>query len=193
MTKIRAEIDVIDSNYCENGDTTCPMCLVGDWGQCYCALFDNVLEIDEENHRYCKRCEKCKQAEVERMNKEQVKKALDCCTSRENKCSKCPYQRPFGCMKMGMIQDALRLINEQEADIKRLETFNDKLSQGIYYGNGEHLCNRLNQAKKQAVKEFAEKLKSQMRDKEYMGVHYKQRLFSDNDIDDLLAEYENEH
>lgn len=70
MTKIRAEIDVIDSNYCENEDTTCPMCLVGDWGQYYCALFDNVLEIDEENHHYCKRCEKCKQAEVERMTEQ---------------------------------------------------------------------------------------------------------------------------
>lgn len=187
MTKIRAEIDVIDSNYCENEDTTCPMCLVGDWGQYYCALFDNALEMDEENHCYCKRCEKCKQAEVGRMNKEQVKKALECCISRENKCSKCPYQRPFGCMKIEMIQDALQLINEQEADIKRLETFNGKLSQGIYYGNGEHLCDSLHQAKKQAVKEFAEKLKARLK----LGLYEWQRAQVDSKtIDDLLKEYE---
>lgn len=65
MTKIRAEIDVIDSNYCENEDTTCPMCSMVNWGQYYCALFDSDLEMDEENHHYFKRCEKCKQAEVE--------------------------------------------------------------------------------------------------------------------------------
>lgn len=123
------------------------------------------------------------------MTKEQVKKALDCCTSRENKCSKCPYQRPFGCMKMGMIQDALRLINEQEADIKRLETFNDKLSQGIYYGNGEHLCDRLNKAKKQAVKEFAEKLKQKYA--QSCSEYYPELIIlTSEQLNDLLKEYE---
>ena len=29
-----------------------------------CALFDDDLEMDKENHYYCKRCDKCKQAEV---------------------------------------------------------------------------------------------------------------------------------
>lgn len=47
--------------------------------------------------------------------------------------------------------------------------------------------------KREAVKEFAEKLKSRMIDSEYMGVHYKQAVFSKNDIDELLKEYENEH
>lgn len=42
---------------------------------------------------------------------------------------------------------------------------------------------------KQAVKEFAEKLKSLMLDREYQGVFYRQAVFSDNDIDDLLEEY----
>lgn len=65
MTKIRAEIDVIDSNYCENEDTICPMCSMVNWGHYRCTLFDSDLEIDKENHHYFKRCEKCKQAEVE--------------------------------------------------------------------------------------------------------------------------------
>ena len=133
------------------------------------------------------------------MNKEQVKIALECCTSRENKCSKCPYQRPFECRKIEMIQDALRLINEQEANIEMLKMYNDKLSQGIYYGNGEHLCDRLNKAKKQAVKEFAEKVKDYLEDKlidefgdgavdtTYLTIDIDE--FEDY-VDELLKEYE---
>lgn len=44
------------------------------------------------------------------------------------------------------------------------------------------------QASKQAVKEFAEKLKSKMGELEYMGVKYKQGVFSDNEIDELAKE-----
>lgn len=43
-----------------------------------------------------------------------------------------------------------------------------------------------------AVKEFADKLKSEMLDREYNGIHYKWGAFSDNDIDELLKEYEND-
>lgn len=46
--------------------------------------------------------------------------------------------------------------------------------------------NVLTMIRQQAVKEFAEKLKSLMLDREYQGVFYKQAVFSDNDIDDLL-------
>ena len=90
---------------------------------------------------------------------------------------------------MGMIQDALRLINEQEADIKRLETFNDKLSQGIYYGNGEHLCDRLNKAKKQAVKEFAENLKQKYA--QSCSEYYPELItLTSEQLEELLKEYE---
>lgn len=67
---------------------------------------------------------------------EQVKIALECCTSRENKCSKCPYQRPFGCRKIEMIQDALRLINEQEAEIERLKILLEQSNAGIVNCSG---------------------------------------------------------
>lgn len=46
------------------------------------------------------------------------------------------------------------------------------------------------EARKEAVKEFAKKLKSEMLDREYNGIHYKWGAFSDNDIDELLKEYE---
>ena len=65
MPKIRVEIEVPDSKYCDNEDTTCPMCLESNWDKCYCCLFGSDLEIDEKNHWYCIRCDKCKQAEVE--------------------------------------------------------------------------------------------------------------------------------
>ena len=64
MPKIKVEIEVPSGEYCENEDTTCPMCLEGNWGICYCCLFNVDLEIDEENSNYCIRCDKCKQAEV---------------------------------------------------------------------------------------------------------------------------------
>lgn len=48
----------------------------------------------------------------------------------------------------------------------------------------------IDEHRKQAVKDFAEKLKASMIDREYLGVHYKQAVFSENDIDELLKEYE---
>ena len=47
---------------------------------------------------------------------------------------------------------------------------------------------QLDQARKQAVKEFAELIKSKMSEREYMGVKYKQGVFSDNEIDELAKE-----
>lgn len=47
MPKIKAEIEVPSDKYCENEYTTCPMCLEGNWGMCYCALFGDDLETDE--------------------------------------------------------------------------------------------------------------------------------------------------
>ena len=44
--------------------------------------------------------------------------------------------------------------------------------------------------RKETAKEFAEKLKDRMNDREYMGIRYKQGVFSDNDINELLKEYE---
>lgn len=67
MPKIKVEIEVPDDKYCENEDTTCPMCLEGNWGMCYCAIFDDNLEIDSDSG-CCIRCDKCKQAEVESLN-----------------------------------------------------------------------------------------------------------------------------
>lgn len=64
MAKIKVELEVPNDKYCEREDIVCPMCLEGNWGICYCCLFNVDLEMDEENSHYCIRCDKCKQAEV---------------------------------------------------------------------------------------------------------------------------------
>lgn len=54
----------------------------------------------------------------------------------------------------------------------------------------EYFINHNREIRKETAKEFAEKLKDRMNDREYMGIRYKQGVFSDNDIDELLKEYE---
>lgn len=69
MAKIRAEIEVPTDKYCEREDIVCPMCYEREFGYLRgdfrCVLFDEDLELDEDYHHYCIRCDKCKQAEVE--------------------------------------------------------------------------------------------------------------------------------
>lgn len=69
MPKIRVEVEVPDGNYCDCVDDYCPLCECNIWGEGYCYLFGCDLEMDKENGYYRKRCDKCKQAEVEDANK----------------------------------------------------------------------------------------------------------------------------
>lgn len=64
MPKIKVEIEVPSDKYCERVDNVCPMCYEREWGDFRCVLFDKDLELDEDYHHYCIRCDKCKQAEV---------------------------------------------------------------------------------------------------------------------------------
>ena len=64
--------------------------------------------------------------------------------------------------------------NEWEKVVKeneKLQYYNDKLSQGIYYGNGEQFCNRLKlaeqEARKETAREICEKIKSRFNASEY--------------------------
>ena len=57
----------------------------------------------------------------------EIKKALECCLNPKlNCCNDCPYniKGKFSCLESNMLKDALNLINEQENEIKRLETEN---------------------------------------------------------------------
>lgn len=77
------------------------------------------------------------------MKKEEIKKWLKCCTMSNFRigCKNCPYYQTDKCNHDTLCEDALNLINEQEKEIERLKAV-------------------LEIEKKQAVKEFAEKLKA---------------------------------
>ena len=65
MPKIKVEIEVPDAEDCDDvDDAYCPMCKRNIWGEYHCFLFGDELETDKENDYSCKRCDKCKQAEV---------------------------------------------------------------------------------------------------------------------------------
>ena len=64
MAKILVEVTVPGGKYCERENIVCPMCFEREWGDFRCVLFDEDLELDENHHHYCIRCDECRQAEV---------------------------------------------------------------------------------------------------------------------------------
>ena len=57
---------------------------------------------------------------------------------------------------------------------------------------GTDLSNAYDAGYKQGVEEFAEFIKSQMGiERDYMGIKYKQSVFSDLDIDDFVKQFNN--
>lgn len=66
MAKIKVEIEVPDGEYCD-GDDTCSLLEKGCFGQYWCSFYGDELDIDRiDTWEYrCKRCDKCKQAEVQ--------------------------------------------------------------------------------------------------------------------------------
>ena len=73
---------------------------------------------------------------------------------------------------------------------EKLKIYNDKLCQGIYWGNGEHFSISIEKAKQNAVKEFSEKLKTKAFDKDmfndWAGATY---VVLVREIDKLLKEF----
>lgn len=58
------------------------------------------------------------------MNKDEIKKGLECCSSpRLSSCNNCPYNNngEFSCSDGEMYKDALNLITEQEKEIEQLK------------------------------------------------------------------------
>ena len=61
------------------------------------------------------------------MNKDDIKKGLECCSNpRLSSCNNCPYNNngEFSCRDGEMCKDALNLITEQEKKIERLKDEN---------------------------------------------------------------------
>ena len=57
------------------------------------------------------------------MNKDDIKKALECCTSECSMHNDCPYINQVCCQDV-LCKDALNLITEQEKEIEQLKTEN---------------------------------------------------------------------
>lgn len=155
------------------------------------------------------------------MNKDDIKKALECCSNPSfNSCKNCPYNNngEFSCCDGEMCKDALNLITEQEKKIERLKDENKencwkcieakRVTEEDYAKLQEQFANyqiasdkEIMAQKKQAVKEFAEKLKDYINDKiieEFFDMAVGIKYFTididefEEHVDELLKEYEND-
>lgn len=153
------------------------------------------------------------------MTNEEIKKALECCSNPSiNSCKDCPYNNngEFSCCDGEMYKDALNLITEQEKEIERLKDENKENCWKCIEAKRvtEEDCAKLQEEfanyqiasdkeimaqKKQAVKEFAEKLKDYINDKiieEFFDMAVGIKYFTididefEEYVDELLKEYE---
>lgn len=80
-----------------------------------------------------------------------------------------------------------RRVDRFEAENEKLKMYNDKLCQGIYYGNGEQFSNTLEQEKEYAIKEFADKLKKRLT--KFIWRHEIPECIFNDIMSELLKEY----
>lgn len=102
------------------------------------------------------------------MTDEHIIKALECCIAKENcegiSCEICPYDKVYDC-KEEMLQNVLDLINRKKAEIESLKQ--------IVYEDSKEIIElhrrivfwqeNLRSSKSEAIKEFAERLKKEIR------------------------------
>ena len=113
---------------------------------------------------------------MKRFTDEQIIKAVNVCGSTPYTCKGCPYRKLLksGCVYK-MLRDVYSLINRKNAEIERLEkesldkekTYNneyflrreteDELKE--HKAENKRLLQKLQQAKSEAIKDFAERLK----------------------------------
>lgn len=144
------------------------------------------------------------------MTKEDIKKAFDICFSAQKSCNGCPLlvlekQNGRGC-KYNLFTSVFDLVTEQEKEIERLKAENEELSKVVsskvydLIDNTKEIADARKawekQAKIEAVKEFAEKLKTRFEEKEqhYICMYdwngHSAVVDCANEVDELLKEYE---
>lgn len=129
------------------------------------------------------------------MTKNEIKKALEICNDADISCGDCPYHDDLTCSHT-LKTDARELIIKQEqeiarlkAEFKQLETNAEILARGVRDLNHENY--ELTEKIKQAKIDVLNALKDKMFEREYMGVKYKERIFYESEIDDMIAEVQN--
>ena len=104
-------------------------------------------------------------------------------------CRKCPAWSGTDCTRNpyteGCLDDKVNLKNE----IKRLEKENKQLKTECALLDDELRIAR--QDTIDVLNELKEKIVERMGDREYMGVKYKQGVFSESEIDEMIAEVQN--
>lgn len=135
------------------------------------------------------------------MNKDDIKKALESCVTYKNvdcnNCPCCPYDGQILCQDV-LCKDALNLITEQEKKIERLKDENarlkEKLKQVLLSIDTVKEMNamvNIHEQVKQAKIDVLNELIDKMFEREYMGVKYKERIFYESEINDMIAEVRN--
>lgn len=124
------------------------------------------------------------------MTDKEIIKALECCCEAELKVDcqklKCPFfdNEIYNCMNVddenAMYRYSLDLINRQQAEIERLTARNFELAE-----KGEKVVIAFKNAKAEAIKEFAERLKK----RGFADKHYEhESIVYVADIDNLVKE-----
>ena len=123
------------------------------------------------------------------MTKDEIKKALECCSSDVESCAKCPYD--FACTRY-LCKDALNLIAEQEkeierlkAEFKQLETNAEILARGVRDLNHENY--ELTEKVKQAQIDVLNELREKYATSGSVNNNWATIIYADN-IDELIEE-----
>ena len=143
------------------------------------------------------------------MNKDDIKKALECCSNPSlSYCSNCAYHNAIGCNEMLCI-DALTLITEQEKEINNLKADYAKLQElfaQYQMASDKEIIAQKKEAekrfennmksvleieKKQAVKDFAEKVKEEVYPFLQAEMYNKKHFITGDLISDKLLENQN--
>lgn len=161
---------------CLNGEKACTDCYINEIAEeretfCINVIADMALdlinELESENERLI--AEKQKILEYMKTDNYAKLKKEDMCWG---------YQ-----MGIGMLEHEIDLQKDRIADLEKENARLDKVV--------KHYQELIEDGKlilSEQLQQFAERLKEKMSVREYMGVKYKQGVFSENDIDEALKE-----
>ena len=130
------------------------------------------------------------------MTKDEIKKALECCSNSSiNSCKNCPYNNngKFSCCDGEMYKDAFNLVTEQEKEIERLKAENEELtkvvSSKVYdlIDNTKEIADAREAWEKQAKIDVLNELKK----KTYVN-DYCREVVELEKIDELIKEAQND-
>ena len=118
------------------------------------------------------------------MTDNEIIKALECCSGdgEISYCHKCKIYDIDNCQQI-LCQNALNLINRQQAEIERLQS----MCQTLAECRDEALragVKAVRNAKSEAIKEFAERLKGKLQ----WDVEFDNKLVFESDIENLVKE-----